>query len=61
MQLIKERPGVSMRGLRLESGRLVELVDEHVSGLNREMDVLLKRYVEVRVLKVRDTKSLCCR
>lgn len=58
MKLINESPAVSTNVVREERGRSVVVPDKLVSGLNSEEDVFLRTYIEARVLKVRDIKSL---
>lgn len=58
VQLVKEGPSASVKETSMEMGTDVAMLDERVSALNHEKDVLLRNYVEARVVKVRDSKSL---
>lgn len=40
LQLIEEDPGVYMNGIRVQGGSFTVSLDERVTGLNQEEDVL---------------------
>lgn len=59
IQRVKKGPGVSVEGICVKLGRLVVVLDERVSSLNHEGNVLLGRNVEAWIIKERGGKSLC--
>lgn len=52
--------GVSIKRIRLEIGGLVIVLVKRVSVSNHEKDVLLRRSVEARAIKVCDDSCLSC-
>lgn len=61
LELIKKGPSVSVRGICIERGSFMIVLDEVVSTLNYEKDVLFRMYVEGRVLKGRDSRVFTTR
>lgn len=59
LQLIKEGFGMSTKRNHVEVGTFVDVLDESVNGWNYEKDVLLRSYIEARVIKRRNANSLC--
>lgn len=48
---------MSTKEIRVEESRFVTDLYKRFSRLNHENDVLLRRYVEPQVIKVRDARS----
>lgn len=58
VQLIKEDPELSIKGICVERGRLAAGFDVVVGGLNHMKDIPHRRYVEALLIMLRDAKSL---
>lgn len=52
VQIIKECPDVFEKVVRVERVRVVVVFDDLVSGPIYEVDILLKGYIEARVIKL---------
>lgn len=58
MKRIKTDPGMPIKGFCVERGSFVVVLEESICSLKHEEDVLLTRYIEARIIRVRDTNSL---
>lgn len=59
MELINEGLFVSIYCIFLETGRVVDILDEYISSLNHEENVFLRKYLEGCADNVRDVYGLC--
>lgn len=57
MQLINKVPGESKKGILVEKGQLVVVLDKHVSGLKHRKHILCRRYFGALVKGVRGVKG----
>lgn len=56
IRLIEYSYGVSIKEIDPKKGRLVVVLDEHISGLNHEAYVFLRKNLEASVINVAETK-----
>lgn len=59
VKLMEEDPGMSVKQIYVERGRLVAVIGERIRIRNHDEDELLRRNMEAWDIKVHDAKSLC--